>query len=773
MQPSNFEVSKLNRKGYVQSRILQIDYEERTLKNLKKGKVQKQFSFADVVSQQKDAKHNTKFFIFFKNRRPYELFASTSNDRDELFNKIQHIINSEKDFNDFLMKRRDTEIKVIKSGPTYKKGKIHWAKRRLVLLDGLLSVYRSDKSEEEEGHPLNVINLKEVSASRKGTHFLAIRTKLRPFEFRFDEQADRDAWYNVIAPRSRKNDETRRAHKESRRGLGSSGDGGTLRSGKGRETGRVSNLSDTDDGMSDDEFDGRFEMPVDMVVFRDDGSQSEDDLLSTRTKSQSVAGETTVSFQPATVGSLSSATPRNDSLPTIVPPDGPDSDASVGDTLSPGSLRASNPLPPPRVKKTKPRNMSMGATQQPATDSLGPGLDPPSSPRRGMRPSISDSALSGSASASAARAAAASTTDASTTDAGTAGVTPASTAAFDNTILDAIDSYATSSTENDANDARVLDLSPVSGSAESVLPAVQTHPTATTAEDTHISTSAATTIASTAIGGSRSSPATPRVSGSSVATLASPIPQRHHVPSEGEEDRSGDESGAQSSDVIGVFPVGYVGTTLQSRGGFELSALSTMKLTPVSLARDRGESRAGRSGSIVPFESSSSSHHPGGNNNTLVIPPFHAMHSDLAPPSKRPYSGTLVPRPPVKQVDRTVSTRNHHHQHQHGASPRPSTDATHTSPAVSRDAALAAAAHPTEGDLSLASLMQSVAIAATASLTSAFAMPNPPQGMSTPTSASTATTAAAGDPSHLSHHPGAVEGANAPSHEHSAFADAL
>eukprot|EP00128_Syssomonas_multiformis_P009447 Colp12_sorted_trinity150504_noHs@22751 len=190
----NFEVSKVNKNGVVQSRIIQLDYGNRILKNLKKGKIQKSFHFSEIKSYK--VEESGSVLIFFKDDKTYEVTTQSEAMRADLCEKLDSIITHENLYDDYINQRKSRgEAIVLKQTIGHKKGKIKWARRRLVLTSTLLLVFRASDKDDDNSYPLNVVPLVDIWIFQKGTNILELRTKKRSFELKFENEKERDAWY--------------------------------------------------------------------------------------------------------------------------------------------------------------------------------------------------------------------------------------------------------------------------------------------------------------------------------------------------------------------------------------------------------------------------------------------------------------------------------------------------------------------------------------------------------------------------------------------------
>jgi len=189
----NFLVSKVNPQGLIQERILQIDYEAKQLKNLKKGKVQKVFAFSDIVDVQKKDK-TTGLVLSFKNSREYQIFLPSEKERTKIYEKLTDILN--------FSGSEGLKAQVVKSGFCEKKGKLTWSARRIILLEiGEIHCFRLTDKDQDAGqdkYPLTVIRIQDTAIRKTDKNIITLITSRRKYEFKYGTEGEREDWFVAI-----------------------------------------------------------------------------------------------------------------------------------------------------------------------------------------------------------------------------------------------------------------------------------------------------------------------------------------------------------------------------------------------------------------------------------------------------------------------------------------------------------------------------------------------------------------------------------------------
>eukprot|EP00002_Diphylleia_rotans_P033608 TRINITY_DN7164_c0_g1_i1.p1 TRINITY_DN7164_c0_g1~~TRINITY_DN7164_c0_g1_i1.p1 ORF type:complete len:1474 (+),score=291.29 TRINITY_DN7164_c0_g1_i1:61-4482(+) len=154
----SFMITKLNKRGIAQNRILQIDFDKRVLFNILDGTVRKSWALSEIGDCQ--AQGQLCLLIFFKDFHRYEVYAQTKQDFDDMFAVLQLAIKA----------TTDVQIPVelspgllLRRGYNSQQHNIAWSTRMTYLFEKRLYTFKNDF----EKHPISVIQMRDVKSLTK------------------------------------------------------------------------------------------------------------------------------------------------------------------------------------------------------------------------------------------------------------------------------------------------------------------------------------------------------------------------------------------------------------------------------------------------------------------------------------------------------------------------------------------------------------------------------------------------------------------------------
>ncbi|XP_065828547.1 uncharacterized protein [Oscarella lobularis] len=210
----NFSVYKWNKMRNAQRRILQFDFQSRTMLNMARGTIHKTFNFSDIVRYEGD--EDERFYVYFANHHEYELEADSIEEKNKIFKILNRIIdasNAEYDSEGgdlFGTEDSSEPPEVIKQGQLEKKGHsvafFTWAKRWVKISNGELSYFKMD----DVMNPLNSIQLGQgfATVKKEDVGGFVVSTSTKDFHFRIANpnnqrpisavSHDRDTWIEAL-----------------------------------------------------------------------------------------------------------------------------------------------------------------------------------------------------------------------------------------------------------------------------------------------------------------------------------------------------------------------------------------------------------------------------------------------------------------------------------------------------------------------------------------------------------------------------------------------
>eukprot|EP00002_Diphylleia_rotans_P033610 TRINITY_DN7164_c0_g1_i5.p1 TRINITY_DN7164_c0_g1~~TRINITY_DN7164_c0_g1_i5.p1 ORF type:complete len:260 (+),score=54.68 TRINITY_DN7164_c0_g1_i5:268-1047(+) len=183
----SFMITKLNKRGIAQNRILQIDFDKRVLFNILDGTVRKSWALSEIGDCQ--AQGQLCLLIFFKDFHRYEVYAQTKQDFDDMFAVLQLAIKA----------TTDVQIPVelspgllLRRGYNSQQHNIAWSTRMTYLFEKRLYTFKNDF----EKHPISVIQMRDVkSLTKPSSSTIEVKQKGgKILVMKFENEAERDQW---------------------------------------------------------------------------------------------------------------------------------------------------------------------------------------------------------------------------------------------------------------------------------------------------------------------------------------------------------------------------------------------------------------------------------------------------------------------------------------------------------------------------------------------------------------------------------------------------
>lgn len=186
-----FSVFKRNKAGKYQPRVLLVDCRSQVLSNLHGEKVRKQFPFRELHMVDRGGDNPLQLNLYFKQAAQYVLFTHSLSDRERLVGLLEQVAaNAQKGLETHATSSRT----VVKCGGTSVPEMVGWGRRYLVLHKFVLFVYRQASAER----PLFALQIYNTPINPEGERDVRILIFESQYLFRFDTEAERNAWFDQL-----------------------------------------------------------------------------------------------------------------------------------------------------------------------------------------------------------------------------------------------------------------------------------------------------------------------------------------------------------------------------------------------------------------------------------------------------------------------------------------------------------------------------------------------------------------------------------------------
>ncbi|KAM4622455.1 disheveled-associated activator of morphogenesis 2-like [Discoglossus pictus] len=182
-QQYNFSVYKFRYRW--QKRILQIDFNTKTIYNIEKGTLRRQFPFSRIKSC--ESSNGLKFLIMFHGHQDYELEADSTDDKESIIRILNSIVQNNRSSPTSPVKvRRPSHVEVIHEGllDLQDQGSDSWVKYLVKLNMDELVLYPTERNQEPIERTINLSDYSVSADVLNGYPVMSLQTLENSYVFR-------------------------------------------------------------------------------------------------------------------------------------------------------------------------------------------------------------------------------------------------------------------------------------------------------------------------------------------------------------------------------------------------------------------------------------------------------------------------------------------------------------------------------------------------------------------------------------------------------------